>query len=162
MYSDYKHKSKQKSSQKIVKQKLEHYQLGLSGEKYIVDKISASGYIARFAGCERFSGDCLAINQYTGEILKIEVKTAQCGAKGEYRFCLIKENHTSHKHSDFVVLVCVDNNGTHYTYVIPSSLIFSTYITISSHPTRYRGKYSPFKIYDNINFDETRLVAELW
>lgn len=162
VHPHYKPKTHKKSSENIVKKPLDHNKLGLHGEIFVLERLLEAGYKAQICRNLAFSGDCLATCIQTGELHHVEVKTAQKSSNGGYRFCMFKNGHTDCKNSDFAILICIDDYGTHYLYVIPCALILSNYITISSHPTVYKGKYSTFRIYGNINFAETREVAELW
>lgn len=139
-----------------------HNDIGCHGEKYAAQLFRDAGYIVRNCSHERHSGDICIVDPVTGELLKIEVKTAIESHRGRYGFCLIKAGHTSIKHSDFVLLLCIDKHGKHYSYLIPTELIFSQHLTISSNPETYRGKYAPFRVRGQVSLTDTRTVAQMW
>ena len=136
--------------------------LGDYGEKYICNLLINSGYFVQICASERNCGDLRILDTQTGEKLQGEVKTAYESARGQYGFCLRKQNHTDISYSDFVILLCIDKYNSHYQYVIPSGLIGSKFLSITSHPVKYKGKYSPFLVRGAINFQNTHEVAQLW
>jgi len=139
-----------------------HTSIGSYGEQYIYNALTQDGYFCQKTALERRSGDLRVLDTRTGEWLQIEVKTAFCDYNGQYGFCLRKTNHTSITYSDFVILLLIDKHLTHYKYIIPCGLLQTQFLRITTHPIRYAGKYSPFLVRQNINFDDTREVAELW
>lgn len=136
--------------------------VGRYGEQYLCNLLTNNRYLVENVANLRHTGDLRVLDTQTGEIFHIEAKTAYQTAKGTFKFCLNKQNHTSLSYSDFVILLCIDKHQNHYTYVIPTSLLFSQSLTITSHPTNYSGKYSSFIQRGAICFDAARLVAELW
>jgi len=136
--------------------------LGNYGEQYLYNLLTNKRYSCEIVAKLRHCGDLRILDTQTGEYMQIEAKTAYISHKGQFKFCLNKQNHTSLTYSDFVILLCIDKRKTHYTYVIPTSLLYSQSLTITSHPTKYKGKYSSFIQRDTICFDAARLVAELW
>ncbi|NIT56290.1 MAG: hypothetical protein GWN00_08660 [Aliifodinibius sp.] len=142
-----------------------HEYTGAFGEDYIVRLLRTSGFFARKASNLLFSGDIECIDTETGEILKIEVKTSNENPyTGRFQFCLKKPGHTDCTYSDFVILVCIDKNGKIYLYIAaPSCFDGAKKITISSHPTKYRGKYAAF-LYrkPTIDFNDVCAAVRLW
>lgn len=136
--------------------------LGAYGEQYLCKQLCNEHYLAEIVANLGHVGDLRILDTWTGEMLQIEVKTAYETANGHYKFCLNKKNHTSLSYSEFVILLCIDKYLRHYTYIIPTSLLYAQSLTISSHPTKYSGKYSAFIQRGQICFDAARLVAELW
>ena len=136
--------------------------VGSYGELYLHNLLSNSRYSCEIVAKLRHSGDLSILDTLTGEMFNVEAKTAYISHKNTFKFCLNKQNHTSLSYSDFVILLCIDKHLTHYTYVIPTSLLFSQSLTLTSHPTKYAGKYSSFIQRGAICFDAARLVAELW
>lgn len=139
-----------------------HTSLGNYGEIYVKNFLIESGYFVQICASERHSGDLRILDTLTGEIFQVEVKTAYCDYKGRYGFCLRKQKHTDITYSDFVILLCIDKYCSNYMYVVPSSLMGQQYFSITSHPIKYKGKYSCFIVNDKVNFEITREIARLW
>lgn len=139
-----------------------HNLLGIHGEKFIERLFTNAGYIVRYCANERYSGDLSVTCRVTGEVFKIEVKTSLENNRGNYGFCTRKAGHTDCSYSDFVALFCIDKNHQHYLYIIPASCLNGQFAAIASHPTRYKGKYAPFRIRTEISLTEVQKTAELW
>jgi hypothetical protein len=143
----------------------EHILTGNFGEDYVYRLLVNSGYIVRRTGKFAFSGDLEVIDPYTGEIFKIEVKTAnQSPHTNKFQFCLRKTGKTDCTYSDYVILVCIDKDGKIYLYVAHCACFNgSQLVSISSHPTVYKGKYAAFRLRQpHINFDDIRTTVLLW
>jgi len=136
--------------------------LGDYGEQYIHNLLTQAQFDCEIVSHLNYCGDLQVFDKNCGERFAIEVKTAFIGTNGRFNFCLNKSNHTSIKYSDFVILLCIDKNLNHYIYVIHTSILNSKSITIASHPTKYKGKYSPFIQLKTVSFENARKVAELW
>lgn len=140
-----------------------HIQTGNYGENYVIDRLKSSGYIASKIKHLLFCGDIQCTAPHTGEILKIEVKTANCNYHGRYHFCLRKPGKTDCTYSDYVALLCIDSWGNHFLYMVQSSLFAGAkHFSVTSHPTAYQGKIAPFLVRSAINFDDLRITEELW
>lgn len=110
----------------------------------------------------QIGGDLVVTDTSTGERIKVEIKTARPDIKGRYQFCTRKAGRTDTSKSDFVLLICIDNHGKHYYYMIPSYSASKKNLTISSHPTRYRGKYSAYRIRSKIlSFEAATDIASM-
>jgi hypothetical protein len=143
----------------------EHVLTGNFGEDYVYRLLVNSGYIVRRTAKFAFSGDLEVIDPYTGEIFKIEVKTAnQHPVKNYFHFCLRKTGKTDCTYSDFVILVCIDKEGKIYLYCAHCNCFNGAQlVTVSSHPTKYKGKYAAFRLRQpHINFDDIRTTVQLW
>ena len=139
-----------------------HNFVGSYGEKWLVNQFNQSGYIAQITPQKAHEGDLRVLDTQTGEYIKIEAKTALETTSG-YGFCINKSKKTNCSYSDFVALICIDKQLSHYLYIIEPSLFNnSQFIRISSHPTRYAGKYAPFRVRGLINIDESRATHETW
>lgn len=139
-----------------------HNLLGVHGEQFIERLFVDAGYIVRSSNFERFQGDLSVTCRVTGEVFKIEVKTSLENNRGNYGFCTRKAGHTDCSYSDFVALLCIDKNHQHYLYIIPVSCLNGQFASIASHPTKYKGKYAPFRIRARISLLEVQKTAELW
>lgn len=122
---------------------------GRLGE-YLVRAILASqGYGVKFPE-KKCQGDLHATDLTTGEIIKLEVKTATRTARGDYQAILHKSDKyggTDCHHADIVILVCVTNSGSMTFFVVPADEIKTKSLTITGNPHEYRGKYSQFRQY---------------
>lgn len=122
---------------------------GFVGERVVMEHLSSSDWHTHQAASVN-CGDVIATNRVTGETLRLEIKTAKKAKNGQYQFCITKaDKHgaTDYRHSDVVILICVDAAGGFYLYVIPASSLKlgQQRLSISSHPTVYNGKYSCFR-----------------
>lgn len=142
----------------------EHVLTGNFGEDYVYRLLVNSGYIVRRTSNFAFSGDLEVIDPSTGEIFKIEVKTANQSHKNRFSFCLRKTGKTDCTYSDFVILVCIDTEGKIYLYCAHCSCFGGAQlVTISSHPANYKGKYATFRLRQpRIDFDDIRTTVSLW
>lgn len=139
-----------------------HIQTGHAGELYLIERLRLSGYIARKQQHIMFCGDVHCTCLISGEYFNIEVKTANCHG-GKYQFCLKKPGKTDCSYSDYVALICIDATCNPFLYMVNSSLFNGVMqFTIPSHPTRYAGKFAPFLIRGDINFEDIRVTERLW
>lgn len=123
----------------IITQKSSPQKVGAWGEKYVAKLLRPNYKIAYILGA-----DLKVTHRLTGVIFKIEVKTARLSCDGKFRFTLYKKDCTDYHNSDFVVLVALPGLLPH-TYLIPSYLIKTNQIVITSHPLTYSGKWSTFR-----------------
>lgn len=138
-------------------------QTGDYGEQYVANLLQNAGYNVEICSNLRFSGDLCICDPSTGEFLKIEVKTAFESKRGQYQFCLFKPSFTDCSYSDYVALLCIDKHRNHYLYIINAALFQrAKCCNISSHPTKYKGKWSSFLIRSDINFEDIRQTERLW
>lgn len=126
---------------------LDTLSLGLAGEALIASILVRSGYhVEHVAPIWGKSGDLRVTCLETGVTFTIEVKTArQSQYDGRWQFCINKTNHTRLSNSDLCVLVAIDSHNQPFLYLFPSLCLDCTQFTLSSHPTRYRGKIAPFR-----------------
>lgn len=97
--------------------------LGTLGELTVAKFANKLGFTARKLregdklGDIAVSHDCLGMRT-------IEVKTSMRGARGSFQFCLYRESKgvvfTDHRHADFVMLLCVEDDYSVVALMIPS------------------------------------------
>lgn len=93
---------------------------GYIGEEIAIELLKQNGWHA----CRRKyrkGGDLIAFNKDTGEVLKIEVKTAKKSKNG-YQFCLKKSDRhgmTDCKYADVVLLLCITPAIAIIPFVMP-------------------------------------------
>lgn len=116
-------------------------QLGKLGELIAMDWLTNTGYLVEASrGCDMVAGDT-----QTRNIFRVEVKTARMSADGGYQFTLFKRDHTDHKISEFVVLLCVCPDGYIHPFVIPVAvLLMVSKIKIPTDPRVYRGQFAKY------------------
>jgi uncharacterized C2H2 Zn-finger protein len=138
-----------------------HYDLGHAGEKLAIAMLQDAGFKAYKTG-ERNEGDIHAKCPKTGQLFRVEVKTAsRSEARKNWQFCLNKPMHTSTSHSDYILLICVAEKDV-FTYLIPSSFLAGiSQFCITSHPTKYKGKAAPFRTRGSLSFQAACNVYEL-
>lgn len=108
-------------------------QLGTWGEQQVIGQLQQHGIVA--SSSSSFNGDVLA-NGW-----KLEVKTAAPDALGRFKFCLYKYGKTDYRHSDFVLLQCVDSEKIVW-YLIPTAAIEQKHICIGS---RHSSSWATWK-----------------
>lgn len=120
--------------------------LGSAGEMWVAGELSRSNWSVSFTKSGEHRGDLRAVHPVTGEILKIEVKTARQGRDKKWRFTLVKHGCTDYRHSDVLVLLCALAAGDVVAYVMRTDDIPNRrQITISSHPANYSGIYAKYR-----------------
>ena len=139
-----------------------HNDIGLHGENHVAQLFRDAGYIVRDCSKQRHSGDLCITDPTTGETFRIEVKTAREDYRGVYGFCTRKTGFTDCSYSDFVAMLCIDKHNSHYLYLVPVSCISGQFTSITSHPTKYKGKYSSFRTRNTISLSDAQATAELW
>ena len=90
-------------------------EIGAFGERL------CAAYTGGYKPHKRHSGDLIAPNG-----ARIEVKTSMLGNDGAFRFRLFKNDrygYTDHRHSDYVVLVAIDNMRRLTLYLIPTWIL---------------------------------------
>lgn len=125
--------------------------VGSYGESIAYDLLTRGGYLVSYTHEGEKRGDLRAVDAETGEVIRVEVKTARRGKNGNFKFSLERRNTarvmTSARHSDFVILLAVTKQGTAYPFVIPVDALGTvTNIEISSgHPANYGGKWAKYR-----------------
>lgn len=120
--------------------------LGLYGEIVVCELLREHGYEAELAKLGSKKGDIEAVNRETGQVFKVEVKTARKGRNRMWNFTLLKEGYCDHKHADIVVLLAVLKTGNVVPFVIPTSVIANQKtLKIPSFPSLYGGKYAKYR-----------------
>lgn len=125
--------------------------VGSYGESIAYDLLTRGGYLVSYTHEGEKRGDLRAVDAETGEVIRVEVKTARRGKSGVFQFGLERANKsrvmTSARHSDVVILLAVTKMGTAYPFVIPVSALGNVKkIDIGSgHPANYTGKWARFR-----------------
>lgn len=120
--------------------------IGLMGELIAKRLFESACYSVVTPQPKQHRGDLVVTDTFTGEMLKIEVKTARRGKDGKWRFTLWKKNHTDHRDADYVVLLPVLKSGRVVPFVIPvSELENQKQAVITSHPENYAGRLSVYR-----------------
>lgn len=91
-------------------------------------------------------GHCGDIRTKNG--LRIEVKTAKQSAKGEYKFCLQKNDkhgYTNYSCVDYVLLQALSINGLIAYYLIPVSELTNKHITLGTNSRKYASYQTTLK-----------------
>lgn len=119
--------------------------LGVHGEQVAMALFEKNGYRVLRPGIK--SGDLLVVHLETGEVNKIEVKTARRNSAGRWQFNLRKKGKTDSRYSDYVLLMAVIVSGRVVPFLIPSEEVSArSQVTLFSHPDRYNGKYSDYRL----------------
>lgn len=120
--------------------------LGKYGEQFAFAWLKSSGYVVADVSQDSGNGDLRVTIPDTGEIVRVEVKTATRGNDNRFQFCL-KNRFADIQESDYVLFLIVDRHSTLYHYVVPTAILGKTSkLSLRTHPTRYRGKIAPFLI----------------
>lgn len=116
--------------------------LGMWGEEWLKGKLERCGYQVSNAHKGEFRGDLRVVDQVTGEVFRLEVKTARAGKDKRYRFCLRKKGHTDIAHADYVALLCVSRWGTVTPYLAP----VTAFGDVGGVSIGQAGKWDSFKV----------------
>jgi hypothetical protein len=140
-----------------------HTVLGDLGEELLKAKLQEQGWHNVALADEKFRGDVAGTHPETGEIVRFEVKAAKRGSQKGWQFCLNKANKTACGYSDFVFLIVVDEQGKIYSYLVPAEFFGRiTKVSVSSHPTAYKGKLAPFRLRsESIDIYQSREIYQL-
>jgi hypothetical protein len=115
--------------------------LGVAGERIASAALINAGY--EVTTLQRGGTDLRAKNPLTGELFKVEVKTARRSKDKKWRFAL-QTQRTSHLKSDVVMLQQILDSGAVYTYVIPAQDLGNRkLITVPS--ANYSGKWAAYR-----------------
>lgn len=135
--------------------------LGQIGERYAAAWLRSSGWIVRDVSRQAGGADLLACHPYTGETHRFEVKIAKRGKDHRWQFCL-RSNGTDISHSDYVIILLMDDHHTLYRYVVPRQIFGqSCKLSLRTHPTRYRGKIAPFLVRGQLNLQDIQTTYDL-
>jgi len=122
---------------------------GFIGEVWVSEQLQRRGYAVRMIPDWQAKSCDLVING----ILPVEVKTSTqrqrkyVTASGVVRhYPWFQANVSNFDFSDrLVIFVAIDLFQKNYPYIIPGAIAAQkTTITLSSHPTKYGGQWSPF------------------
>jgi hypothetical protein len=104
---------------------------------YDVKKVNVNGYDVRIT------------DKLTGQITRVEVKSARQANDGKYRATLYKRGHcNAGKHSDLIVfwVVTPTSGGVAYPFFIPTHFVqHKTFLCVTSDPTKYAGELSRYR-----------------
>lgn len=122
---------------------------GMLGEAIAAKMLERGGYDVTFTEEGTFCGDLRVVDKQTGQVTKVECKTARRAVDGKWRFTLTSTGtgRTDYRHSDVVVLIAVhDVTGTVTPFVIPvDQLGDRCQVCISSQPDRYAGRWADYR-----------------
>lgn len=119
--------------------------IGALGERYVGAALEKQGWQVSYQHCNK-QGDLRAWNPETGEIVRIEVKTARRNADGNWCFNLFKKGKTSVLHADVVILLAVLKSGRPVPFIVPVTAIANRhYIKLSRHPEEYAGQLAQYR-----------------
>lgn len=120
--------------------------LGCAGEIWVSEQLARAGWQVSFTREREHRGDLRAVHPMTGEILKIEVKTARQGKDKKWRFTLVKQGCTDYRHADVLILLCALKSGHVVPFVIPVAEIPNRrQMCITSHPNSYAGDLARYR-----------------
>lgn len=122
-----------------------HTAVGTLGEMTAARLLEQVGYNVSFTHHEK-RGDLRVVCNQTGQIWRVEVKTARRGKDKKWRFTLVKDGCTDHRDSDVVILLAVRAGGDVVPFVIPTADISARrHIVITSDPNHYRGAFAKYR-----------------
>lgn len=137
--------------QKLSKPSGKRHRVGHLGELAAVLLLERAGYKVHIPET-RTTGDLHAINPNTGELIRVEVKTARRGKDRKWRFTLLKIDpndgspQTDHRYSDIVLLLAVTLSGALVPFVIPVQAVAARHqIAITSDPRTYGGRFAIYR-----------------
>lgn len=138
--------------------------LGYAGEMTAARLLTEAGY--RVVKAFRYEGDLKAQNRQTGELFRVEVKTAMRGGDGKWRFLLFKKSRfgvTDYRHSDIVILLAVVEAFQVVPFVVPVESLGRNRVqlAITSHPLRYAGWLATFRCDGIIRLESDVRAADI-
>lgn len=136
--------------------------LGNAGERLAIALFKDNGFLAEKES-EKFKGDIRVVSPTTGEVIKVEVKTARKAENGRERwqFCLNRDGMTSCLYSDFCLLFAVLRGGV-AAYLVPKQALGKLKVIEISNPKKYKGKLAKFKIdHASLSFEKAIELHEL-
>ena len=123
---------------------------GNAGEAWAYAEFERAGYqVARVRqGDQR--GDLRVVDMESGEVWRIEVKSARRDKRGHWQVCLKRQIKarvcTDSAHSDYVLLLLFPKVGAPTPFLIPVAATHGArQIHIASDPRLYAGKWSAFR-----------------
>lgn len=122
----------------------QHTALGQTGELLARAYFERNGY--RIISLNtKFQGDFTVVNTATGEVIRIEVKTAKANRKTNIaQFCAFRDGRTDTRHSDLTVMIGVDTLGLVHWYFVPSCEITAKTVKINLWHWS-KNKYNNFR-----------------
>lgn len=122
-----------------------HNTVGLRGEIYAQRLLEASGYQTS-TPAERHTGDIRAVDTATGEVFKVEVKTARRGRDGLYQFCLRRGRKTNVADADWLLMLAISPAGLVTRFLMPASAVDGLCkFAIRGAPEGYSGRFAPYR-----------------
>lgn len=118
--------------------------LGVSGEFYALRQFEALGYKVEYAQTKK-QGDLKVVDMTTGQIVKVEIKTARKGRNLNYQVCLKKKGKTDVAHSDLVVIQLVLGTGEVVPFFIPAPLLADKQGISFTRAQTYNGKWAQYR-----------------
>jgi hypothetical protein len=119
--------------------------LGLIGEVTVQRQLEAAHYWVRPG--RPGQGDLHAIVRSTGQVIRVEVKTAMQSVDHKWRFTLWKDRHTDFRFSDVVILLAALADFSFVPFAVPvADLGQRSQLCITSHPATYKGWLSPYRL----------------
>lgn len=124
---------------------------GFAGEYFARHTLQRAGYVVTIP-TEKKRGDLRVTDIFTGEVWKVEVKTARRRPDGRWSFQLKvkcgKGNRTDYRHSDYVMLLAVIGGGKVASYLIPVSKLGNrNTVTISNLNS---GMWTDYRIKERV------------
>lgn len=121
--------------------------LGWLGEQIVKELIPASRFSV-YKPKARYAGDLWLTDRRTGELLKVEVKTAQMNKRSRFEFKLRKNDKhgvTDISHADAVIFFCIHPSGLFWFYFIPVSALGANQKSLTlPGKTINEGQYHPY------------------
>lgn len=132
---------------------------GQSGEQWAYAEFERAGYLVSRPEPGTQRGDLRVVDTDTGEIWRVEVKSARRDTQGNWQACLKRQIKarvcTDSAHSHFVLLLCFPRIGAPIPFLIPTdALLGMKQISIASDPRSYAGKWSIYRQLDGLRMPD--------
>lgn len=123
-----------------------HTAVGAMGEQTAAALLRQSGYTVSHTGRGERRGDLRAVDPTTGEMWRVEVKTARRSKSGRWKWSLRKPGHTDIGDADIVLLLAVLKSGRAVVFVVPTGA-FGDVKTFEcrTHPEDYAGRFAVYR-----------------
>lgn len=134
-------------------------QFGDAGEQWAYAEFERAGYMVTRTGKRDAQGDLRVVDADTGELWRVEVKSARRDKRGQWQVCLKRQVKarvcTDVAHSHMVLILAFPKVGAPIPFLIPvDDLRGLKLVSIPKDPRTYAGKWSKYRQLDGLKMPE--------
>jgi hypothetical protein len=124
--------------------------LGAIGEVIAARLLESSGYLVNLTHPSERRGDLRVVDRMTGDVIRLEVKTARQNSERRWCFTLYSRGKTDYRNADWVLILAVTACGEFVPYLLPITVLGNRSTLVISAPETYAGKWSPYRVTDGV------------